>query len=97
MSQEPGERSRTDATAAYSLSVGGLAPGQAYRMFRTTGLFANFTIPPTAAQLAATCAAQGAGCRAITFTATAASMTFDQDSAGSVAGAQPLGRFPAAG
>lgn len=94
---EPGERRATAATASYTATVSGLTVGVTYRLYRTTGLFAGYTIPQSAADLASTCATQGAGCRSITFTATAPSMVFSQASKGTPEAAAELGQFSASG
>jgi hypothetical protein len=82
---EPGEFGTTSATASYSLTVSGLTAGQTYTVYRTTGLFAGFKIPQSAAALAATCTAQGSGCKSISFTATAKSMSLTQEHLGGFA------------
>jgi hypothetical protein len=93
---EPGEYATTIATtASYSLAVSGLTAGQTYRLYRTTGLFAGFTIPQSASVLAATCASQGTNCCSIPFIATGASAVFNQTSTGT--GTTQLGQFPARG
>lgn len=97
VSGEPGEGRTTAATAAYTATVSGLTAGQNYRLYRTTGLFSMFTIPPSAAALAATCTSQGPGCLAISFTATGPTMAFTEGSTGSAPGAGPLGVFAATG
>jgi hypothetical protein len=85
VSGEPGEGRTTTATAAYTATVSGLTAGQNYRLYRTTGLFNGFTIPQRAADLAATCTAQGAGCSSISFTATGPSMAITEGSLGAFA------------
>lgn len=82
---EPGEYSTSSATASYSLTVSALTAGQKYTVYRTTGLFAGFRIPQSAAALAATCTAQGANCKSISFTATATSMSLTQEHLGGFA------------
>lgn len=95
VSSEPGENRVTTATASYKLIVSSLTAGRAYRLYRTTGFFNNFRIPQSAAALASTCAAQGANCQSISFTASASSMTFTHASTGS--GTVALGQFQATG
>jgi hypothetical protein len=85
VNMEPGEYGTTSATASYSLTVSALTAGQKYTVYRTTGLFAGFKIPQSAAALAAVCTAQAAGCRSISFTATASSMSLTQEHLGAFA------------
>lgn len=85
VNEEPGEYSSTSATAKYTVTVSGLTSGAAYRLYRTTGLFAGHTIPKSAAALASVCTSQGAGCVSAAFTATGPSMTFTEAQLGGFA------------